>query len=104
MGLNEREQKRYEELGVKKVNLKDGAYYRGHCRNADVAIWHAATNQFYYIRSKFGSEFVESLPGPEDTIDGMDYFLPMKELAEAPFEIKVEEDCRGMRRWDGKDE
>lgn len=104
MGLNEHEQKEYDEKGVKKAALKDGAYYKGHCRNASVARWDAGTNQFYYIRTKWGSSYVESLPGPEDTIDGMDYFLPESEI-EVPEEvINIDEDIRGKRRWDGKDE
>lgn len=103
MGLNEWEQKEYEEKGVKKKDLVDGAYYRGGCRNASVARWNAAMNQFYYIRTKWGDEFVETLPGPEDAIDGMDYFLPEAMEPNPTEEIRFEDNIRGAnQRWDKK--
>ena len=104
MGLNQHEQKEYEDKGVKKKDLVHGAYYKGHCRNASVARWNEKTNQFYYERYKFGSTFVETLPGPEDTIDGMDYFLPELLEPSPEKEIKFEDDIREERRWDGKDD
>ena len=100
--LTGHEQKWYDEEGVKKADLVNGAYYRGHCRNASIARWNADLNQFYYIRTKFGSSFVETLPGPEDTHDGMDFFMPLELIDTPQEEIKYEDDIRGNMRWDGK--
>lgn len=55
--------------------LKDGVLYCGRCRNARVAKWLAAENQFVYIRNKFGFLFPEKIKHLEDpaldrSIDG----------------------------------
>lgn len=104
MGLSKHEQEEYDKKGVKKKDLVHEAYYKGHCRNARVARWNEKKNQFYYERSKWGSSFIETLPGPEDTIDGMDYFLPLELEPNPEKEIKFEDDIRKERRWDGKDD
>ena len=90
MGLSKGEQERHDKFGIKKADLIDGAYYAGHCRNASIARWNASKNEFFYIRSKFGSEFVESLPCPEDAIDGLDYFQPEGHIPANPFVIDFE--------------
>lgn len=87
MGLSPGEQKFHDKYGIKKADLKDGGYYVGECRNASIARWNAEKNEFYYIRSKFGTQFVESLPCPEDAIDGLDYFQPTGHCPMPPFAI-----------------
>ena len=51
---------------VQKVDLVDGAYYRGQCRNAGVARWFAAQDRFTYWRNKFGCRFIEDIMHPDD--------------------------------------
>jgi hypothetical protein len=93
MALSPGELKFHEEKGIKKSDLKDGAYYKGGCRNASVARWSAEKNGFFYWRHKFGDKYVESLLCPEDAVDGWDYFQPT-ELIEAPeVEIPIEDNC-----------
>ncbi len=89
MALTANEQKQYDEKGIKKKDLIHGAYYRGYCRNSSIARWNATNNEFYYIRSKFGSNYIESLSGPEDEKSGMDYFMP-EEKIEPNFVIDFE--------------
>jgi hypothetical protein len=69
-------------LIIPKSELVDGAYYAGHCRNASVARWDARTQQFYYIRHKFGDTFVEGINHPEDD-DGFDLFIVKSRMDEA---------------------
>ena len=77
---------------IPKRELIAGAYYRGHCRNADIARWDAATQQFYYTRYKFGDTFVEAIRHPEDD-DGYDLFMPRARVdAAACEEIVIPED------------
>lgn len=61
--------------------LKDGVVYKGHCRNADEAMWLEEFKKFVYIRSKFGQVFLESINHPEQD-DGYDLFIPTKEEVE----------------------
>lgn len=49
-----------------KKDLVDGAYYTGHCRNANIARWDADTNRFYHWRTKFGHKFLEEILHPDD--------------------------------------
>lgn len=51
---------------LRKEQLADGAYYRGRCRNADVARWHAGAECFVYLREKFGQRFPETIFHPAD--------------------------------------
>lgn len=50
---------------IPKTELVDGAYYHGSCRNASIARWNAAEQQFYHWRNKFGW-YVETISAPED--------------------------------------
>jgi hypothetical protein len=70
----------YKDGMIKKADLKDGATYKGHCRNATEAVWHADKNCFTYQRTKFGHTFPEDIFHPEDD-DGFDIFPP-EELIE----------------------
>lgn len=53
---------------IAKSELKDGAYYRGECRNAisSLARWDGKRQCFWYMRSKWGEIFLEAIPHPED--------------------------------------
>lgn len=51
---------------VPKTALKHGAYYRGTCRNAQVARWNDEEQRFYHWRTKFGDRFVETIRHRED--------------------------------------
>lgn len=75
---SEYEQELYDK-GVKKADLKDGAYYEGQCRNATVARWSAKLGCFLHNRSKWGSTFTETIKHPDDDL-GYDVFFPAKEI------------------------
>jgi hypothetical protein len=75
-------EKAYEEGLIRKSNLKDGKSYKGSCRNATVAVWHAEKNCFTYQRTKWGNTFPEDIKHPEDD-DGYDLFLPVEEVKDA---------------------
>lgn len=75
----------YEPI-IAKENLVDGAYYNGRCRNASIARWSAATQTFFYIRSKFGYEFVEAIKCPEDD-KKYDVFVAESICENPPYEI-----------------
>lgn len=64
---------------IPKSDLEDRAYYRGQCRNAQVAQWHADKGHFMYMRSKFGNVFVECINHPEDD-NGYDLFRPEQRI------------------------
>ena len=67
-------QKWYDFGLIKKADLIDGKEYKGQCRNANSAIWHADKQCFTYIREKFGHSFPEDIKHPEDD-DGFDIFI-----------------------------
>lgn len=58
--------------------LEHGKFYTGSCRNARWAYWDGNLQEFYYIRHKFGSDFVESIQ-PVEKDNGFDLFVPQKE-------------------------
>jgi hypothetical protein len=59
---------------IPKASLKDGHYYTGHCRNANLARWDAKAGCFKHWREKFGTWFIETILHPEDD-DGFDVFI-----------------------------
>ena len=65
---------------IDKKDLIDQTFYKGSCRNASLAVWDSTTEQFYYLRSKFGSEFIEPINHVMDD-NGFDLFIP-KEVGE----------------------
>lgn len=69
----------YKEGMIRKSDLKDGKSYKGHCRNASVAIWQQEKDCFVYQRTKWGSTFPEDINHPEDD-DGFDLFTPYEEI------------------------
>lgn len=64
---------------IPKNQLKHLTFYKGSCRNADFAQWDENKNKFTYIRSKWGSEYLEDIEAIEDDI-GYDVFIPHEEF------------------------
>ena len=64
---------------IPKKDLKDGCTYYGDCRNAEVAVWNASENVFYYKRHKFGYSYDETIRHFEDDDeqDKKDLFVPL---------------------------
>lgn len=60
---------------IPQADLEDGEYYLGYCRNAEWSYWDGAKQKFYYIRSKFGNEFIEEIECMEND-NGFDVFVP----------------------------
>jgi hypothetical protein len=73
---------------IAKQDLTHGAYYRGRCRNAEIARWDGPSARFYYLRHKFGETFTEEIFHPEDTI-GFDTFEPKAETPAPDNEIRL---------------
>ena len=66
-------------IPIPKSELIVGHTYCGHCRNASKATWNGKV--FQYMRRKFGSEFLEEINHYEDdNNDGIDVFVPIKEI------------------------
>lgn len=66
-------------IPIPKSELEVGKEYPGNCRNASKATWNGKT--FQYMRRKFGSEFLEEINHYEDdNDDGIDVFVPVKEI------------------------
>lgn len=59
--------------------MQDGMMYAGHCRNADTAVWHAATKDFVIMRTEWGQTFPEHIPHPQND-EGFDVFVPVLEI------------------------
>ncbi len=51
---------------IAKKDLIDGAYYKGTCRNAEIARWDGKKQHFVHWRTKFGQTFLEEIKHPED--------------------------------------
>jgi len=77
----------YNKMGVlRKEQLVDGKYYRGFCRNADVAMWDEKENCFWYMRHKFGDVFAEKINHLDDD-NFHDLFVPVEEVEPKENEI-----------------
>lgn len=78
----------YEEIYNKgilcKKDLIVGKYYKGKCRNANVARWNG--NNFTYMRTKFNWCYPEDINHPNDD-DGYDLFIPLYETTPTDYEI-----------------
>jgi hypothetical protein len=83
------------ELGmIPKSQLEDGLYYWGICRNARVARWVAALQEFQHMRFKSGWR-VSSINHPEDEAafealgktNGADIFMPWYKIEPIHTEI-----------------
>lgn len=53
---------------IAKQDLQHGVYYKGRCRNAEVARWNAERQVFVHWRTKFGCKFLETIKHPEDEL------------------------------------
>lgn len=71
---------------LRKEQLVHGAYYRGHCRNAQIARWNATEQQFAYLRSKFNQTFIEFIRHPVDE-NRYDVFVPIEQAEPTPEQI-----------------
>jgi hypothetical protein len=69
--------------------LKDGAYYTGRCRVANVARWDAETRLFYMWRTKFGTTFLVTERHINEE-PRWDAFAPTEETQEIPREIPID--------------
>lgn len=67
-------------------HLEHGKFYQGKCRNAKWAYWDGVEGKFYYIREKFGSEFIESI-FPIEKDNGYDLFVPKSCFEPRPEEV-----------------
>jgi hypothetical protein len=76
------------QVAVLVMPFAHGTYYRGKCRNAQVARYNAETNKFVYMREKFGSVFAEDI-GHAENDDGFDIFEPYTLMEIPPFEIPL---------------
>lgn len=74
---------------LRKEQLTHGAYYRGHCRNASEARWHAGKQCFVHWRTKFGHRFLETIRHPVDE-SRYDVFLAEAEVAQPEHPIPDE--------------
>lgn len=74
----------YNEKFIAKADLKHGAYYEGHCRNARYARWNGDEEIFYHWRTKFKFKYLECIHHPDDE-QVYDVFYP-HDLIEVPVE------------------
>jgi hypothetical protein len=51
---------------IAKADLVHGEYYRGRCRNAQIARWNAERERFVHWRTKWGQTYTEEICHPED--------------------------------------
>ena len=78
---------------LSKSLLKNGAYYKGRCRNATVARWNEAEQRFYHWREKFGNIFIETIKYPTDEEEPWwDVFFVVEELEAVKLEIPFDDD------------
>jgi len=64
---------------IKKVDLKEGVYYLGTCRNTKVAKWF--NGKFIFINFEFNRPYVETISCFEDVKElNVDGFIPIQEI------------------------
>lgn len=56
----------YSQGLLRKTELHHGYYYRGTCRNAEVARWHAGAQRFMYMHRDCGFWLSDAIPHVED--------------------------------------
>lgn len=62
---------------IRKKDLIKNYYYKGKCRNANVALWNGF--EFVYMRNKFGATFTETIKHMEDD-QGNDLFIALEQV------------------------
>jgi hypothetical protein len=77
---------------IKGGDLEDGKYYIGKCRNSNIGKWNEEKKVMRYMRSKFGSWFVDEI-NYLDNDDGYDLFVAIQgiEESEVPEEYLIKE-------------
>ncbi len=71
---------------IPKMNLIDGAYYNGRCRNASEARWSSKWDCFVHYRTKFNATFLEAIHAPEDeNIYDVFYAISIQLIPKYPF-------------------
>jgi hypothetical protein len=64
---------------INKLNLKEGAYYIGTCRNTNIAKWF--NGKFVFINRNFNELYVETIPYFGDVKkENSDGFIPIEEI------------------------
>lgn len=63
---------------LRKTELEHGRYYRGTCRNAQVARWHAGAQKFVYMYREYGVLTVDAIRHAADEAR-YDVFLAVEE-------------------------
>jgi len=62
---------------IKKINLVEGAYYIGTCRNTNIAKWH--NGEFIFINLEFNRPYIETIQYYGDVKNlSFDGFIPIK--------------------------
>jgi hypothetical protein len=74
---------------IPKSLLKDGEYYIGDHRQATVAKWCAANNEFEYWRTKFSARYIDTCNHFEDD-NGYSLFVPIAIATQEQFERNAE--------------
>lgn len=75
--MNDFYTKRLIELGaIPKKDLKDGVWYYGNYRNADLGKWNEKTQKFYHYRYKFG--WMEDNCNHFQDDNGFALFVPLR--------------------------
>jgi hypothetical protein len=67
--------------------LIHGAYYKGHCRNTEIARWNKEREVFVHWRTKFGDTFLEEIRYPGD--DTFDTFVVHQKIETPEKEIPI---------------
>ena len=85
---------------IAKADLVHGQYYRGRCRNSDIARWclqDGGPGVFLYIRRKFGESFVDEIRHPEDERH-FDVFYPFEEAVPTEEQVVSDETLAKVRQ------
>lgn len=71
---------------IPKKEMKDGAWYLGNCRNANMARWDEKLDRFVHLRFKFG--WMVDIEHFEDVKESRcDGFIPVKEIETLDYEL-----------------
>jgi hypothetical protein len=68
-----------EAMSLEKKDLEDQEYYLGLCRNAEVALWDAKNNCFWYMKDEYSVHFKESIKYLTDE-NYYDVFVPFEKV------------------------
>ena len=74
---------------IAKQDLVHGAWYVGHCRNAEYAKWNGEKKHFVHWRWKFAVKYPETILHPEDD-QVYDVFEPYEKVDKPDFVEEIE--------------